>query len=79
MAMKNTLRSILDTKTNVINIDTLWPTLREKQYYNAMCELRQELEMLASLPNIADTLKAKVDRSLKKITSLVNKMTTKLN
>lgn len=77
--MKNTLRNILDAQTNVININKLWPTLREKQYYNAMCELKQELEMLANLPNIAETLKAKVDRSLKKITTLVNKMATKLN
>jgi hypothetical protein len=77
--MKNTLRSILDTHSNIIDIDKLWPTLREKQYYNAMCELKQELELLASLPNIADTLKAKVDRSLIKITELVTKMTIKLN
>lgn len=77
--MKTSLRNILDTHTNIIDIDKLWPMLREKQYYNAMCELKQELELLASLPNIADTLKAKVDRSLKKITALVTKMATKLN
>ncbi len=77
--MKNTIRDLLDIKTNVINIDQHWPTLRQKQYYNAMCELKQELEVLASLPNIAESLKTKVSRSLEKITELVNKLSTKLN
>jgi hypothetical protein len=77
--MKNTLRNILDTKTHAININEHWPTLRQKQYYNAMCELKKELEMLASLPNTSKSLKIKVTRSLKTITELVNKLSTKLN
>lgn len=77
--MKNTLRNLLDTKTDIINLDAHWPTLRQKQYYNAMCELKQELEVLASLPNIAEALKIKVFRSLEKITELVNKLSKKLN
>ena len=77
--MKNTIRDLLDIKTNVINIDQHWPTLRQKQYYNAMCELKHELEVLANLPNIADSLKTKVKRSLEKITELVNKLSTKIN
>lgn len=77
--MKNTIRDILDIKTNVVNIDQHWPTLRQKQYYNAMCELKQELEVLAHLPNIAESLKTKVARSLEKVTELVNKLSTKIN
>lgn len=77
--MKNTIRNVLDIETNVINIDQHWPTLRQKQYYNAMCELKQELETLANLPNIAESLKTKVNRSLEKITEIVNKLSTKLN
>jgi ethanolamine utilization protein EutP (predicted NTPase) len=77
--MTKTIREILDTKTGVINIDGHWPTLRQKQYYTAMCELKQELEVLESLPNIADSLKTKVSRSLEKITGLINKLSKKLN
>lgn len=77
--MKNTLRNILDTQTDIINIDNLWPTLREKQYYNAMHELKLELELLSSLPNISASLKIKVERSLKKITGLITKMAARLN
>ena len=77
--MKNTTRDLLAIKTNVINIDQHWPTLRQKQYYNAMCELKQELEVLSNLPNIAESLKIKVTRSLEKVTKLVSKISTKLN
>ncbi|MDP3641222.1 MAG: hypothetical protein Q8R43_02165 [Alphaproteobacteria bacterium] len=77
--MKNTTRDLLAIKTSVINIDEHWPTLRQKQYYNAMCELKQELEVLSNLPNIAESLKTKVTRSLEKVTKLVNKISTKLN
>ncbi|MBH1989770.1 MAG: hypothetical protein I8H80_01165 [Alphaproteobacteria bacterium] len=77
--MKNTIRDLLEIKTNVVNIDQHWPTLRQKQYYNAMCELKQELEVLASLPNIAESLKTKVSRSLEKVAELVNKLSKKIN
>lgn len=75
--MTNTVRNILDTHTNIIDISNLWDNLRKKQYFNAMSELRQELEILANLPNMSESLKAKVDRSLKKITALVSKMADK--
>lgn len=75
--MTNTLRNILNTQTNTIDISNLWNDLRKKQYFNAMSELRQELEILANLPNMSESLKAKVDRSLKKITALVSKMADK--
>ncbi|QOL20107.1 hypothetical protein [Candidatus Bodocaedibacter vickermanii] len=77
--MKNTIRDLLEIKTNVVNIDQHWPTLRQKQYYNAMCELKQELEVLAGLPNIAESLKTKVSRSLEKVAELVNKLSKKIN
>lgn len=76
--MTNTLRNILNTQTNTIDISNLWNDLRKKQYFNAMNELRQELEILTHLPNLSESLKAKVDRSLKKITALVSKMADKL-
>lgn len=64
--MKNTIRDLLEIKTNVVNIDQHWPTLRQKQYYNAMCELKQELEVLAGLPNIAESLKTKSEPLFRK-------------
>ncbi len=71
--MSNTLRDILRPKTNDINIGHLWLNLRQKQYRNALCDLRTELETLSNLPNLAPELKEKVQRSLEKITLLINK------
>lgn len=69
--MQNTLRDILKSDSTNINIDQLWSSLRQKQHQNALCDLRAELETLSKLPNLAPELKAKVERSLEKITLLI--------
>lgn len=71
--MTNTIRDILKPNASNINIDKLWASLRQKQYQNALCDLRVELETLSNLPNLAPDLKAKVERSLEKITQLIQK------
>jgi hypothetical protein len=69
--MKHYLKN---TNHPMINIETLWPALRQRQYYNAMCDLKHELEVLAALPNIDSQLKEKVTRSLDKIRAIILKM-----
>lgn len=71
--MSNTARTVLSSQSSNINIDQLWPALRQKQYQNALCDLKIELENLTNLPNIAPDLKVKIERSLEKITQLVKK------
>lgn len=71
--MPNTLRDILKSDSTNINIDQLWSNLRQKQYQNALSDLRAELETLSKLPSLAPDLKAKVERSLEKITLLIKK------
>jgi hypothetical protein len=72
------LRAILNTEINMIDISHLWPILRQRQYYNAMCELKNELEILSSLPNLKENLKVKIAKSLERITFLVDKLKEKL-
>ena len=76
--MHHSLRAILKDETNTININNLWPTLRQKQYYNAMCELKHELEILIRIPDMEENLKIKMERSLTKVTLLVDKLKEKL-
>lgn len=72
--MKSTLRKLLNENINIISIDHIFSNLRQRQYYNAMEELKDELKILVSLPNIPDRLKIKIHRSLEKILTLVNKL-----
>lgn len=68
------IRDILTMKHNVISVHHLWSALRHRQYYNAMCELRDELTVLAALPNLSAELISKVERSLEKITTLIARL-----
>jgi hypothetical protein len=71
--MSKTIRDVLKTDAATINIASLWSNLRQKQYQNALSDLRGELEKLANLPNLESELRAKVERSLEKITLLIKK------
>jgi hypothetical protein len=75
--MQKNLRELFKLETNAIIIDNMWPALRQRQYYNAMCDLKHELEVLAFLPNIAKDLKKKVIRSLEQINIIVSKLKEK--
>jgi len=76
--MQFSMRSLLQDNATAININNLWPTLRQKQYYNAMCELKHELEILICIPDMDENLKIKMKRSLAKVTFLVNKLKEKI-
>jgi hypothetical protein len=66
-------------ENQLISIEHLWPKLRSKQYYNTLCDLRQELNILQSIPGIEPEIRTKAIRSLEKINILIMKMDTRLN
>lgn len=63
----------------VISIEHIWPELRRKQYYNTLCDLKQELQILQEIPNLNNKLKIKAKRSLDKINIMIMKMNPELN
>lgn len=76
--MKSSIRTLLKSDLHIIDISNFWPDLRQKQYYNAMCELKNELETLIGIPDIGENLKTKMKRSLTKVTLLVSKLKEKI-
>lgn len=66
-------------ENQLISVDHLWPTLRQKQYYNTLCDLKQELQTLQAIESLDEKLKIKAKRSLEKVNLMIVKMNPSLN